>query len=114
MTLSREIERAETNSKTRLKPKLKPDISYMVASHLQGISLMTFRWLRTYIRTRTRGLLAGPDGIRCKGPNLITGLKVLEMSQACLCTVQPVVPSLNITAATVKKFNVTANVRVDS
>jgi len=27
MTLSREIERAETNSKTRLKPKLKPDIS---------------------------------------------------------------------------------------
>jgi hypothetical protein len=86
----------------------------MVASHLQGISLMTFRWLRTYIRTRTRGLLAGPDGIRCKGPNLITGLKVLEMSQACLCTVQPVVPSLNITAATVKKFNVTANVRVDS
>lgn len=41
------------------------------------------------------GVPAGPDGFRRKGPNLISGLEVREMSQACLCTVQPVLPSFN-------------------
>jgi len=42
------------------------------------------------------GMPAGPDGFRRKGPNLIGGLEVREMSQACPCTVQPVLPSFNM------------------
>ena len=61
-------------------------------------------WLRTYIRTRSQNMPAGPDGFRRKGPNLNDGLEVREMSQACLCAVQPVLPSLNITNATVSRF----------
>ncbi|WP_338861701.1 transposase family protein (plasmid) [Mycetohabitans rhizoxinica] len=41
------------------------------------------------------GVPAGPDGLRRKGPNLISGLEVREMSQACLRAVQPVLPSFN-------------------
>ena len=61
-------------------------------------------WLRTYIRTRSQNMPAGPDGFRRKGPNLKNGLEVREMSQACLCAVQPVLPSLNITYATWSGF----------
>jgi hypothetical protein len=61
-------------------------------------------WLRTYIRTRLRNIPAGPDGFRRKDPNLNSGLEVREMSQACPCAVQPVLPSINITYATVSGF----------
>ena len=65
-------------------------------------------WLRTYIRTRSQDLPAGPDGFRRKGPNLNSGLEVRVMSQAYLCAVQPVLPSLNITNATVSRFESSA------
>jgi len=45
-------------------------LSYMVASHLQGNCAWRGGWLRTYIRTRSREVPAGPDGFRRKGPNL--------------------------------------------
>lgn len=57
--------------------------------------------MRTYIRTRSQDVPAGPDGFRRKVPNLNSGLEVREMSQACPCAVQPVLPSFNITCATV-------------
>ncbi len=72
-----------------------PDIPYMVASHLQGNCSWRGGWLRTYIRTRSRDVLAGPDGFRRKGPNLLSGLEVRVMSQVCPCAVQPVLPSFN-------------------
>lgn len=57
--------------------------------------------MRTYIRTRSQDVPAGPDGFRRKVPNLNSGLEVREMSQACPCAVQPVLPSFSITCATV-------------
>ena len=82
------------------------DVTYMVASHLQGDCAWRGGWLRTYIRTRLQDVPAGPDGFRRKGPNLTNGLEVREMSQACPCAVQPVLPSFNITSATVDEFDV--------
>ena len=56
----------------------------------------------------SRDMPAGPDGFRRKGPNLNSGLEVRVMSQAYLCAVQPVLPSLNITNATVSRFESSA------
>jgi hypothetical protein len=48
---------------------------------------------------------AGSDGFRRKGPNLIGGLEVREMSQSALCAVQPVLPSFNLPMQPSMSFN---------
>ncbi|CAG9239803.1 hypothetical protein BCAR13_90108 [Paraburkholderia caribensis] len=73
-----------------------PDISYMVASHLQGNCAWARRVVADLYPDSIAGMPAGPDGFRRKGPNLNGGLEIREMSQACLCVVQPVLPSFNM------------------
>ena len=80
----------------------------MVASHLQGIFRSARRVVADLYPDSMQNVPAGPDGFRRKGPNLQNGLEVRVMSQVCLCAVQPILPSLNITNATVSRFVLTA------
>src|SRR5579864_4423865 len=77
----------------------------MVASLLQGdIACGEEGGCGLISGLESRDMPAGPDGFRRKGPNLNSGLEVRVMSQACLCAVQPVLPSINITYATMSGF----------
>ena len=84
---------------------LKCDISYMVASHLQGDIVFGEEGGCGLISGLNRGTYPpAPMDFAARILIYLNGLEVREMSQVRPCAVQPVLPSLNITNATVSRF----------